>query len=243
MQQQNEAADPRVVAFDAAYHDFIDPYRRLVKARVRFWVPYDMLMRFSSFSPEQCEANPQYAEFNTINERARPLCLRVWQTLQPFRMAELLEMSRHNNTRPLPQRRLLEYVIDNRLTRIYDVMYDKMRPLFQQHDYARLARYDIQGILQEFNDFLAHPSPHVSHSPDLITRIIHEHLLQYAEAVATWRARVNDDEGHRPIMSLMSSLPPDLRTHIAHQALSLPLYEHTTNTFNAPLPSPFEPLL
>jgi hypothetical protein len=69
--QQEE--DPRIVAFDAAYRDFIDSYRRLVKARAMFWVPYDMLMQFSSSPPEQCEVDPQYVLFNNINEHVCPL--------------------------------------------------------------------------------------------------------------------------------------------------------------------------
>jgi hypothetical protein len=45
-----------------------------------------------------------------------------------------------------------------------------------------LAQYDIQ----EFDDFLVNPSFCVLHLSDLIAQN-REYLLQYAQAVATWR--------------------------------------------------------
>jgi hypothetical protein len=228
--------DPRVVAFNAAYHAFREPYRRLAQARASYWVPYDMLMQFSSFSAEQCAAVPQYALFNVINERARPLCEHLWRTSQPFRMSELLEMSA--NTIMVSKQHFLEYVIDKRLTRIYDLMYYEMRPLFQDHDYQQLAQYDIRGFLQEIDDFLASDS--TLHPVDLMA-LNRENLFQYAQAVAAWRAQ---REPHLPtIMRRMETLPPELRTHIARQAILTPRHSHTRSTTFEPLPSPFEPLL
>ena len=228
--------DPRVVAFNAAYHAFREPYRRLVQARASFWVPYDMLMQFSSFSAEQCAAVPQYAQFNVINELTRPLCERVWQTSQPFRMSELLEMAR--NTIMVSKRHFLEYVIEKRLARIYGLMYHEMRPLFREHAYQQLAQYDIRGFLQELDDFLANPS--LRHPVDLMA-LNRADVFQYAQAVAAWRAQ---REPYLPtIMRRMETLPPDLRTHIARQAMLTPRHTHTKSTTFEPLPSPFEPLL